>query len=114
MSLIDDLLEKRKLKYEDLNPEEKETMMSWIDAIQKTAVSVESLRDYILNLKRAVERQISKESSFNRIFIFKVENPKLIRLQARLRNYLLLEAFLSTSGEAQKELEQMLDGMTSA
>lgn len=109
--MIDELLEKAGLKFEDLNASERETLNVWMDALQKGQVSVEKIKEYIVSMREAVENEISKEPTFIRIFIFKVENPKLIRLQARLRNYLLLDAFLSTPERAKEQMERMVAGM---
>jgi len=111
MSIIDDLLERVGVNYEDLNLAEQETLNTWLDAIQKSKVNTEKIREHIALMKSAVEQDLSKEPTFKRIFIFKVENPQLIRLQARLRNYLLLEAFLSTPEKAQQQLEQAVEGL---
>lgn len=112
MSIYDDLLEKAGLKYEDLSPDEKETLNTWVSAIEKNKVTTLKIRDYILSLKTAVEKEISKEPTFRRIFIFRAENQKLVRLQARLRNLLLLEAFLSTPERAKQQLEEAISGLS--
>src|SRR3990167_4193032 len=106
--MIDQLLEKVGLKYEDLNPSEKETLNVWLEALQKGQVSVEKIKDYITTMREAVEQEISKEPTFISIFIFKVENPNLIRLQARLRNYILFGAFLSTPERAKQQMENAM------
>lgn len=109
--MIDKLLEKAGLKYEDLSPVEKETLNVWSEALQKGQISVEGVREYISAMKAAVEQEISKEPTFIRIFIFKVENPQIIRLQARLRNYMLLDAFLSTPEKAREQMENAIAGI---
>ena len=106
------MLKKIGLTYEDLNSAEKETLNTWIETLQKGQLSVEKIREYITSLREAVGNEISKEPTFIRIFIFKVENPNLIRLQARLRNYILLEAFLSTPERAKEQIENIVQGMT--
>ncbi len=111
MGLIDNLLEPTGVKYEDLNPSEQETLNSMIDVLQKSKLTVEKVRDFIIRMKSAVEQELSKEPTFLRIFIFKVENPQIIRLQARLRNYLLLEAFLGTPEAAKQQLEDAIAGL---
>jgi hypothetical protein len=112
MSLIDDLLKPSGVKYEDLTPEERQTLHTWVEVLQKGAINVEKLKEYIARMKEAVEDKISKEPPFKRIFIFKIENKELTLLQARLRNYLLLEAFLSTPERAKKQLEAMISGLS--
>jgi len=114
MSLIEKLLEPINVKFEELNPGEQETLNSMIDTLQKSQLSVSKIRESIGRMKAAVERDISKQPTFVRVFIFKVENPNIIRLQARLRNYLLLEAFLSTPEKAQAELDRAVGNLKPA
>lgn len=109
--MIDKLLEQAGLKYDDLSNEEKETLFAWEEALQKSQLSVEKIKEYISSMKDVISGEISKEPIFIRIFIFKVENPQLIRLQARLRNYILLEAFLSTPEKAKQQIENAIAGM---
>ena len=106
MGFLDDLLEPVGISYDDLNPEEQETLHSMVDTLQKSQLSLSKVRDSIARMKIGVEQQLAKEPNFIRIFIFKVENPQIIRLQARLKNYLLLEALLSTPEKAKQALDQ--------
>lgn len=109
--MIDELLEKAGLKYEDLNPAEKETLNVWMEALQKGQMSVEKIKDYITSMREAVEDEISKCPIFVRVFVFKFENPKLVQLQARLRNYMLLDAYLSSPVRAKQQMESAIAGM---
>ena len=102
--MIDKLLERVGLKYDDLNPGEKETLNTWLDAIQKSKVTIETLRDHITAMKQAVEQELTKTTNNNKQDVF---------LKARLRNYLLLEAFLTTPEKAQAQLEQAVSGLAS-
>jgi hypothetical protein len=111
MSLIEDIEEKSGLKIESLNAVEKQTFLSMISEIEKVKMTPEKLKDYITSMREAVENDLAKEPSFIRILIFKVENPNLIRLQARLQNYLLLESFLLTPERAKAQLDGMLNNV---
>lgn len=109
--MIDQLLEKVGLKYEDLSSVEKETLNTWLDALQKGQVSVETIREYVTSMKDAIAHEVAKEPSFIRILIFKFENPRLMKLQARLENYILLDAFLTTPEKAKQQMESAIAGM---
>lgn len=111
MSITDEIEEKLGLKIDSLNTVEKETYFSMLTAVQKSAMSPEKMRDYIISMRIAVEQEIVKEPAFKRIFIFKVENLKLVKLQARLQNYLLLESFLVSPERAKRQLEEMVEGL---
>lgn len=104
--MIDQLLDKMGLKYENLNSAEKETLLSWTESLSKNQLTLEKVRDYIANLRVAIERELIDEPEFNYIFIFKVPNRNQILLKARLKNYLLLEDLLATPERAKLALER--------
>jgi hypothetical protein len=112
MSLINDVLAKFGLKEEDLDTPghsgEMETLLKMQQTIQKNQVSVESTRSYVASLREAVTRELIDEPEFNYIFIFKVPNRKQILLKARLKNYLLLEAYLSSPERMKQEMEDIV------
>lgn len=102
-------LENKGFNIDELNPEEKQTYFSMLETVQKAQLTPEKLKDYIVSMREAVSNDLATEPSFNRILIWKVENPKLIKLQARLQNYLLLEAFLESPAKAEQQLRSMID-----
>lgn len=112
MSITEHIEEKFGLKIENLNQLEKETYFKMLEAVQKAQIDHLRLRDYIVTMRDAVEREIVNEPTFIRIFIWKVENPRLIKLQARLQNYLLLESLLLSPEKAKQNLEDMVSGMS--
>jgi len=102
MSLIDKLLGKKGLKYDDLKPPEKETLNTWMDTLQKGQLSVPKVREYVNSMKEAVEKELCKHDLGSKQDLF---------LKARLRNYMLLEAFLSTPEKAQQQIENAISGI---
>lgn len=98
----DKILEKLGLKYEDLNNIEKETLNNWMESLQKNQLSVETLKSYILSMRDSVENELTKAENGSKQDIF---------LKARLRNYMLLEAFLTSPEKAKAALERSLSGM---
>ena len=113
---MEELLEKYGLSYEDLDTPghsgEKEYLLKMEADLKTNSVSVESTREYISSMREAIERELIDEPEFNYIFIFKVPNRKQILLKARLKNYLLLELFLSTPERLKKEVEKNISNMT--
>ena len=99
--MIDKLLEKYGVKHEELRPDELETLNVWLEAIQKGQLSLEKLREYISVMKGAVEDDLTSTKHNSKQDLF---------LKARLRNYLLLEAFLSTPEKAKKQLDNAMEG----
>ena len=108
MSIIDDYLEKYKVKYEELTEDEKTTLNTWVNALQEGSVTIEKIKDYISAMKYSVEQALVDEPEFNYVFIFKVINRKQILLKARLKNYMLFEAFLHSPERAKKALDKSL------
>lgn len=96
------------LKIETLNAAEKETYFKMLEDVQDAQLTPEKLRTYVSGMREAVSNELATEPSFIRIFIFKVENPRLIKLQARLQNYILLEAFLLSPERATEALKGMI------
>ena len=100
--MIDELLEKVGLKYDDLSSVEKETLNTWMEALQKGQLSVESIKDYITSMREAVESELAKADLGTKQDLF---------LKARLRNYMLLDSFLTTPEKAKEQIENAISGM---
>lgn len=100
--MIDEILTKLNLKYEDLTVQERETLNGWMDLLQKGSVSVEKIKEYIKAMKESVENELTSVGHNNKQDIF---------LKARLRNYIMLDSFLSTPEKAKASLERALAGI---
>ena len=96
---IGDLLAKYNLKYEDLNINERETLQSWLENLASKEITLDRVKDYIREMISGVETELS-ECDLNR--------KKDIFLKSRLRNYLLLLAFLESPEKAKQALEKQL------
>ena len=97
-NLKDKILEEYGLKYEDLNIEERETYQSSYFNVK--TLTVGDVRDYVTNMKNAIALQLSDLSG--------KDFEKNLILKARLKNYLLLETFLSAPDKAEKALREGL------
>jgi hypothetical protein len=113
MSITEQIEEKFGLKIENLNALERETYNKMLEAVQKAQIDHLKLREYIISMRDAIERELINEPEFIRIFLWKVENRKQILLKARLQNYMLLESFLISPERAKQQLEDMVAGMAS-
>jgi len=87
------------VKYEDLTPVEKESFHKMLADIQQTALSVEKIRDYIRAMRDGVEDELTKHN---------LDSKQDIFLKARLRNYRLLDAFLTVPEKARKQFQEAL------
>lgn len=100
--MMDELLKKSGLTYEDLTPLERETLLTWMDALQKSQVSIEKVKEYITSMKEAVEQELTKSD---------LDSKQDLFLKARLRNYMLLDAFLTTPEKAKQQIENSISQM---
>jgi hypothetical protein len=100
--MMNEILERWGIKYEDLNTAERETLNKMLEDLSKTQLTLDKVRDYISNMKDSVEQELTKTGLNSKQDLF---------LKARLRNYMLLEAFLSTPERAKKALEQAMTGL---
>jgi len=99
MSIVDKLLERLNLKYDDLTREEEATYHSMLESINKSKFTVDSIRDEISSMRESVEKELTKTTHNSKQDLF---------LKARLRNYVLLLAFLDTPEKAKRALERAL------
>lgn len=107
---IDEILSKAGLTYEELNATERETLYSMLDAVNKSAITINKFRDYIQTMRDSIEVELINEPEFHRVFLFRIENRKQILLKARLRNYMLIGAFLDSPRKAQEAVERAIGG----
>ena len=118
---IEDILKPLGIKYEELDSEghsgERDALNSWLEALSKSKVTIESIREYITSMKAGVEKELTEypEGKLIKIWFIKIrigrDKDKELMLKARLRNYMLLEAFLSTPERAKQALEKAVEGM---
>lgn len=99
---MDSILENLGLKYEDLTKVERETLAGWVQNLEQSALSVDKIRDYIHTMRDSVETELTKTS---------LNTMEDIFLKARLRNYMLMEAYLSTPIKAREALDRALAGL---
>ncbi len=99
--MIEELLKKYGLKYEELTAEERTTFHTMLDAIEGKSLTIEKIKDFIISMKYSVEQELVKTKNDTKQDFF---------LKARLKNYMLLEAFLTSPEKAKKALELSLSG----
>ncbi len=109
--MADSLLEKLNLKFEDLNAAERETYMQWHQSLANNTLTVGSVRDYIQQMKDAVEAELVGFTEPKSFWDFLFRGKKRIYLTARLRNYMLLISFLTGPEKAKAALERSLSNI---
>lgn len=100
--MIDEILKRFNLKYEDLTVAEKDTLFSWAESLSKKNLTVEGIKTYIASMRDGVEVELAKTG-------FGSKEDTL--LKGRLRNYMLLEAFLTSPEKAKQAIERALAGI---
>lgn len=100
--MIDKILQKYGLTYDDLTTAEKATLDTWVKALQQKQITVSVVKKHIHEMKESVERELTQIGH---------ESKQDIFLKARLRNYMLLEAFLATPEKAREALDRALAGI---
>lgn len=113
MSRADDLLKKYRpdLTYEQLTLDERNTLHGWLEQLSAKALTVEDVKKHIRVMIGSVEQELSNEPEYIQVLFFRFRNDKNILLKARLRNYLLLEAFLTAPERAKEALENQLKAL---
>lgn len=106
--MLQDILEKANLKIEDLNAAERETYLQWQQALANKILSVQSVKEYVEQMRDSIEAELAGYGEPKTLweFIFRKRIDSYRR--ARLRNYILLLAFLTGPEKAQKALERSL------
>lgn len=102
---MDEILNKFGLTYEDLNKSEKEQLEIWMNALQTNQLTTDKIKEHLSAMRFSVEQELVNEPETRFIFFI---NRKQILLKARLRNYMLLEAFLSSPERAKAAIEQSI------
>lgn len=98
MSVTEEI-EDKGVNIEKLTADEKQTYFTMLSAVQESQLSVEKLRDYIIQMRSAVEQELVKTGLTAEQDIF---------LKARLKNYMLLESFLISPEKAKRAYEDMI------
>lgn len=92
------------IDYEDLNEAEKETVTSWIAALEKNELTVDKVKDYLATMRASVAAELG-----NHLVVSFEDRIKDALLKARLRNYTLLENFLQAPDKARKAMERAIN-----
>lgn len=100
--MIEEILERFNLKFEDLKPVERETLYTWVAALEESVLTVDKVKEHISAMRVGVEQELTKVGH---------ESKQDIFLKARLRNYILLEAFLTSPEKAKEQMEKALAGI---
>lgn len=100
------------VKYDEMTHEEKATLDGWLSVLQKDQLTVNGVLEYVRSMRDSVEEEIAETPETERVWLFFVRpNRKAVLLKARLKCYMLLEAFLYGPEKAKKALEKRLNNI---
>jgi ribosomal protein L12E/L44/L45/RPP1/RPP2 len=85
--------------FDELTIQERETFYAMLHSVRQSELTTEKLKEYINQMKMQVEEELTKHD---------LGKTQDIYLKARLRNYILLGAFLEGPDRAKKALESAL------
>jgi len=99
----------------------------WSQALQNKRLTIEEIRSYIKSMRSGVEKELTEEevdpATWLNILTLIIplyglvkkwyQDKKTYSLQARLKNYMLLESFLDTPDRAKQALDQAVAGLVS-
>ena len=129
MGVIDEILLKTGLKYEDLTIAERETLMQWTQVLDSNQLDVDAVRQFVHSLKGSVQSEleaIKSETPHSWVSLVALfipfyglirkwyQDERRIYLEARLRNLMLLEAFLVGPKKAREALDRAIAGFVSS
>jgi hypothetical protein len=100
--MLDEILKRVGLKYEDLTSLEKNTLDTWMESLEKSQLTIEKIKEYISSMKDAVEQELSKST---------LDTKQDIFLKARMRNYMLLDGFLTSPSKAKQQIENAISSI---
>lgn len=109
--MLTELLSKYNLKYEDLNTEERETLLKWLDGLNRSVVTTEHIKQYITAMKDSLEAELADLAEPKSIWEYLFRSRKDLFRRARLKNYLLLLSFLTGPEKAKQALERSLQNI---
>ena len=106
------LLEEKGIKYEELTIAEKETLKQWEQALVKNELTLQNVKDFLPKLIESVERELTDLKEATSFWTFLFGWKKDFYLKARLRNYLMIQDFLSGPDRARKYVEQSIQNIS--
>lgn len=105
----DDLLASMGLKYEDLKAAERETFNRKLKELEKSEITLSSWKEHISQMKTSIELEMSKLSEED--LDDKQVRARMKYLLARLKNYILMEAYMQTPERAKEQFKIQLSSL---
>lgn len=125
MGVIDDILNKVGLTYDQLTSVERETLGQWTQTLESKQLTVEFVRAFVRSMMDGVQQELAtlRETPQNWVGVVALFIPfygllkkwyldqHRIYLEARLRNLALLDAFLTGPEKAREAIDRAIAGI---
>lgn len=109
--MLSELLQKYNLKYEELNAAERDTIQTWMTTLATQQLSTDQVKEYIIQMKDSIEADLASFEEPKGLWNFLFRKRIDIYRRARLKNYMLLLAFLTGPEKARKAIEQQMQNI---
>lgn len=123
MNEVDKLLKEKGLTFEDLKGQERDVYFSWLKALEGNQLTVEKIKTFVSDARQSVEIELSEYEDVPNTWLSLLslflplygvikkwyQDRKKIALQMRLRNYILLEAMLTSPEKAREAIKQQIE-----
>lgn len=96
------------IDFDKLNSIEREHYLKTLELVETSKITLEDFKKHIHGMRQAIENSLVDEPEYiySSPFPFlKRSNPKILELKARLKNYLIFEAFFDRPDRAREILE---------
>jgi hypothetical protein len=127
MSIVNEVLSRTNLKYEDLTTAEKETLSRWSKVLDSNQLSIPVVIDFVRTMRNGIEEELSKENESPHTWVGVIalfipfygllkkwyQDQRRIQMEARVRNLVLLESFLTSPEKAKKAIDAAIAGIVS-
>lgn len=124
-NLMDQILDRKGLKFEDLRPNEKDWLISKVNALSTGQLTVEKIKEAIKAMRQQAEFELVSTSGeipgFITLLTFFIpiigiirkwyHDQKQIEAKARIKVFLQLENLLTAPEKRRKEIDQALDNI---
>lgn len=127
MNSFDEILSRVGLKYEELRPDERETLNTWTTALQAGPLTVDQVAANITRMRETLEKELTDIKSKTpawitvlSIFVPLVaiilkwyQDQEELGLKARLRNCLMIEAMITGPEKRRADVNRQIDALAS-
>jgi hypothetical protein len=128
MSLMEDVLGRVNLRYEDLTSAERDTLTKWLQVLDSNQLTPDTIIDFVRRIRGSLEDELAKSNETPQDWVGVIslfipfyglirkwyQDQNRIQLQARIKNMVLIETFLVSPKKAKEALNAAIAGMVAS